>query len=138
MRPMHAVVSNAKKKAKKLAPAGGPKNLYKLGVANPFPPLFSLSSTDLPTTSPSLTMQFSAVAILAAVASAASTITETDSFSTLVTITSCESTVTDCPARHSTSSNWTTTASVSSYEGAANKQYAAGAVALAAGALLAL
>ncbi|GEQ70501.1 hypothetical protein JCM33374_g4179 [Metschnikowia sp. JCM 33374] len=86
-------------------------------------------------------MQFSTVAILAAVASAASTVTQTDKHSTLVTITSCGSTVTNCPAHSSSlaaaSSNWTASANVSTYHGAANKQYAAGAVALAAGALLA-
>ncbi|GEQ72743.1 hypothetical protein JCM33374_g6431 [Metschnikowia sp. JCM 33374] len=86
-------------------------------------------------------MQFSTFAILAAVASAASTITETDLHSTMVTITDCGPSVTDCPAHSSSlvsSSNWTASANVSTYHDAANKQYAIGAVALAAGALLAL
>lgn len=78
-------------------------------------------------------MQFSTVAFFAAAAasvSAAANATVYSTESTLVTITSCESYVTDCPAN--------TAANVTSYEGAANKQFAAGAVALAAGALLAL
>lgn len=82
-------------------------------------------------------MQFSAVTIVAAsvaAVSAASVVTETDLQSTLVTITDCGPEVTDCPAKHHPS----TVANVSTYEGAANKQFAAGAVALAAGALLAL
>ncbi|GEQ67286.1 hypothetical protein JCM33374_g950 [Metschnikowia sp. JCM 33374] len=90
-------------------------------------------------------MQFSTVAILASVASVASavsTITETNSHSTMVTITDCDTSVTDCPAHStslvSTSSNWTASANVSTYHDAANKQYAVGAVAFAAGALLAL
>ncbi|KAF3990704.1 hypothetical protein FT663_01549 [Candidozyma haemuli var. vulneris] len=87
-------------------------------------------------------MQFSAVTIVAAsvaAVSAASVVTETDLQSTLVTITDCGPEVTDCPAKSSLAPhNHTATANVSSYEGAANKQYAAGAVALAAGALLAL
>ncbi|GEQ72588.1 hypothetical protein JCM33374_g6275 [Metschnikowia sp. JCM 33374] len=107
-------------------------------------------------------MQFSTFAILAAVASAATTITETNMHSTLMTITSCDPEVPDCPAHstvmtvtscdpavpdcpaHSTSaasivsSNWTASTNVSTYCDGANKQYAAGAVALVAGALLAL
>lgn len=77
-------------------------------------------------------MQFSTVAIIAAasaVVSASANATVTDVASTLVTITSCGPEVTDCPA---------TAANISTYEGAANKQYAAGAAALVAGALLAL
>lgn len=80
-------------------------------------------------------MQFSTVALFAAAASAASVVTETDVASTLVTITSCGSEVTDCPNKHH---NNDTAPTVSSYEAGAAKQYAAGAVALAAGALLAL
>lgn len=95
-------------------------------------------------------MQFSTAAIFAAAASvavSASVVTETDYSSTLVTITSCASDVTNCPAReHSTSaaaessvvSSSNSTANITTYEGAAHKQFAAGAVALAAGALLAL
>ncbi|GEQ70341.1 hypothetical protein JCM33374_g4017 [Metschnikowia sp. JCM 33374] len=87
-------------------------------------------------------MQFSTFAILAAVASAASTITETDTHSTMVTITDCGPSVTDCPAHSSSlvsmSSNWTASANVSTYHDGANKQYAVGAIALAAGALFAL
>lgn len=78
-------------------------------------------------------MQFSTVAIFAAAAaavSAANATTVTDVSSTLVTITSCGPEVTNCPA--------STAANVSTYVAGANKQYAAGAVALAAGALLAL
>ncbi|KAJ9108373.1 hypothetical protein QFC19_002357 [Naganishia cerealis] len=86
------------------------------------------------------TMQFIAIALFAAAASAA-TVTEVDTQSTLVTVTDCASTVTDCPA-HSTSAapNTTAPANVTSFEaGAARNQYAAaGAAALAAGALLAL
>ncbi|GBL52634.1 hypothetical protein CAJCM15448_49080 [Candidozyma auris] len=71
-------------------------------------------------------MQFSTVAIFAAAAAAVSAhknvTTVTDLHSSLVTITSCGPEVTDCPAHHpSTVAN-----------------FAAGAVALAAGALLAL
>ncbi|GEQ72442.1 hypothetical protein JCM33374_g6129 [Metschnikowia sp. JCM 33374] len=87
-------------------------------------------------------MQFSTFAILASVASAASTITQTDMHSTLVTITSCGPTVTDCPAHISSlsvsSSNWTASANVSTYHDAAHKPYAVGAIALAAGAMLML
>ncbi|SGZ56091.1 CIC11C00000005318 [Sungouiella intermedia] len=77
-------------------------------------------------------MQFSTVAIVAAAVASVSALnvtTETDVSSTLVTITSCGPEVTNCPL---------TKANVSTWEGAANKQFAAGAVALAAGALLAL
>lgn len=77
-------------------------------------------------------MQFSTVAIIAAsvaAVSASNATTVTDVSSTLVTITSCGPEVTDCPATH---------ANVSTYSAGANKQFAAGAVALAAGALLAL
>lgn len=85
----------------------------------------------------SFAMQFSTVAIFAAAASAvsasANVTSVTDFSSTLVTITDCGSEVTDCPAHQPS-----TVANVSTYEGAANKQFAAGAVALAAGALLAL
>ncbi|CAH6718434.1 protein Tos6p [[Candida] jaroonii] len=77
-------------------------------------------------------MQFAVVALLfAAVTKAANETTVTDLSSTLVTITSCGPEVTDCPAKNETSN-------VSTWEGAANKQYAVGAAALAAGALLAL
>ncbi|KAF3986714.1 hypothetical protein FT663_02574 [Candidozyma haemuli var. vulneris] len=83
-------------------------------------------------------MQFSTVATFAAAAAAVSAHANvtyvTDLSSTLVTITDCGPEVTDCPAKHHPS----TVANVSTYEGAANKQFAAGAVALAAGALLAL
>ncbi|QEO24125.1 hypothetical_protein [Candidozyma auris] len=81
-------------------------------------------------------MQFSTVAIFAAAAAVSAhknVTTVTDLHSSLVTITSCGPEVTDCPAHHPS-----TVANVSTYEGAANKQFAAGAVALAAGALLAL
>lgn len=78
-------------------------------------------------------MQFTTVALLfAAAVSAGNVTTVTNSESTLVTITSCGPEVTDCPAAN------TTVANISSYEGAANRQYAVGAAALAAGALLAL
>ncbi|EEQ41208.1 predicted protein [Clavispora lusitaniae ATCC 42720] len=82
-----------------------------------------------------LIMQFSTVVVAAAVAASvsAANVTETDVSSTLVTITSCGPEVTDCPAASPSAS-----ANVSTYAGAANKQFAAGAVALAAGALLAL
>ncbi|CUM53163.1 unnamed protein product [Debaryomyces tyrocola] len=98
-------------------------------------------------------MQFSTVALFAVVAAVnAGVVTEVDTQSTLVTITDCDSTVTDCPAHtsapvssapavNSTSAPANTTAAgVSTYEGAAvaNGQYAAGFAALAAGALLAL
>jgi len=98
-------------------------------------------------------MQFSTVALFAVVAASvnAGVVTEVDTQSTLVTITDCDTTVTDCPAHettapvssapvNSTSAANTTTAGVSTYEGAAvaNGQYAAGFAALAAGALLAL
>lgn len=79
-------------------------------------------------------MQFSTVAIFAAsaVAASAATLTETDSSSTLVTITSCGPTVTNCPAKHNS------TAAVSTYAGAGAKNAAYGVAALAAGAVLAL
>lgn len=84
-------------------------------------------------------MQFSIVALLSVVASAsAATLTETDVSSTLVTITDCASTVTDCPAHSTSVYNYTAPSNVSTYEGAANKQFAVGGVALVAGALLAL
>ncbi|CAH2352100.1 protein Tos6p [[Candida] railenensis] len=85
-------------------------------------------------------MQFSTVAILASAALvSATTVTETDSSSTLVTITSCASTVTDCPAASTSVANATTAANVTTWENGANKQFAAaGVAALAAGALLAL
>ncbi|CAH2355293.1 protein Tos6p [[Candida] railenensis] len=92
-------------------------------------------------------MQFSTVAILASAAFvSAATVTETDSSSTLVTITSCGSEVTDCPAdstvaavaSSSVAAN-STLANVTTAEAGANKQFAAaGVAALAAGALLAL
>lgn len=86
-------------------------------------------------------MQFITVAIFAA-AAAASVVTETDVTSTLVTITSCGPEVTSCPAKIASSSSVaahnSTVANVTTFEGSANKQFAAGAVALAAGALLAL
>ncbi|EGV66265.1 hypothetical protein PSN45_003214 [Yamadazyma tenuis] len=82
-------------------------------------------------------MQFSTVALLFSAVVSAATVTETDLESTLVTITSCGTEVTDCPAATSSAAN-TTVANVSTWEGAANKQYAVGAAALAAGALLAL
>lgn len=81
-------------------------------------------------------MQFSTVALFAA-AAVASVVTETDLSSTLVTITSCGPEVTSCPA-HVSSSAASNATNITTWEGAANKQYAAGAVALAAGALLAL
>ena len=82
-------------------------------------------------------MQFSTVALLFAAVANAATITETDLESTLVTITDCDTTVTDCPASSSVVPT-NSTSNVSTWEGAANRQYAAGAAALAAGALLAL
>lgn len=93
-------------------------------------------------------MQFSTVAFLAAASVvSAVTVTETESTSTLVTITQCDSTVTDCPAASTTAAdvsssvvgNYSTPANISSaYEGAAARHYAVGGVALFAGALLAL
>lgn len=90
-------------------------------------------------------MQFSIVALLSVASLAvAETVFETDVSSTLVTVTSCASEVTDCPAKtvapaSTSASNYTAPANVSSaYEGAANKQFAVGGVALIAGALLAL
>ncbi|CAH2351633.1 protein Tos6p [[Candida] railenensis] len=86
-------------------------------------------------------MQFSTVAILASAALvSATTVTETESSSTLVTITSCGSEVTDCPAASTSASNSTVAPSnVTTWENGANKQFAAaGVAALAAGALLAL
>ncbi|KAG0687940.1 hypothetical protein C6P40_001598 [Pichia californica] len=78
-------------------------------------------------------MQFSVV-LFAASALAASTITSVDYSTELETITSCGPTVTNCPAKNSTIS------SASTYTGAADvaygSYYAAGAAALAAGALL--
>ncbi|GMM28826.1 hypothetical protein DAMA08_015430 [Martiniozyma asiatica (nom. inval.)] len=74
-------------------------------------------------------MQFATLALFASSAVAATSyLTSTD----LETITSCGPEVTDCPARNHTSS------SVPTYEAGAATQgyYAAGAVALAAGALL--
>lgn len=84
-------------------------------------------------------MQFTTVALFAAAAIAvnADTVTEVETESTLVTITDCESTVTECPAHSTSAAN--TTAPISTYEGAAAKgQYAAGFAAVAAGALLAM
>lgn len=105
------------------------------GAAKTFPPHLLVSR---------LTMQFFTAALFAAVA-VATVVTETDTASTLVTVTSCGSTVTDCPAEAtssavavSSSAANSTVAAVSSYEAGANKHVAAGAVALAAGALLAL
>ncbi|CAH6722494.1 protein Tos6p [[Candida] jaroonii] len=83
-------------------------------------------------------MQFSTVALLFAAAVNAATVTETDLSSTLVTITSCGPEVTDCPAKPEVEVSNSTVANVSTWEGAANKQFAVGAAALAAGALLAL
>ncbi|KAK6201311.1 uncharacterized protein RJT21DRAFT_120360 [Scheffersomyces amazonensis] len=89
-------------------------------------------------------MQFSTVALFAAAAAlVAADVTETDLSTTLVTLTECPETVTNCPARVSTSvvaaQNISSAANVSTYEGAGAKvQFAAGAAALAAGALLAL
>ena len=85
-------------------------------------------------------MQFIAIALFAAAASAA-TVTEVDTQSTLVTGTDGAPTATDRPA-HSTSAAPNTTAPANvapCAAGAARNQYAAaGAAALAAGALLAL
>lgn len=85
-------------------------------------------------------MQFSVLALLALAATSvqATTLTETDTSSTLVTITSCASTVTECPASTSAVHNTTAAAVSSAYEGGANKQFAVGGAALVAGALLAL
>lgn len=79
-------------------------------------------------------MQFSTVVLFAASAFAASsTLTETAVSTDVQTIYSCEETVTDCPYRNESSV-------ISTYSGAANgnfgSYYAAGAAALAAGALL--
>lgn len=77
-------------------------------------------------------MQFSIVTLFAASTLAASTFTQTDFSTELETITSCASTETYCPARNETTA--------STYTGAADvaygSYYAAGAAALAAGALL--
>lgn len=79
-------------------------------------------------------MQFSVVLFAASALAVSSTLTET-SFSTEVeTITSCGPEVTDCPARNSTvppESTFTDGAA-----GVYGNYYAAGAAALAAGALL--
>lgn len=89
-------------------------------------------------------MQFSTVAILAASVASASAavanVTVTNEHSTLVTITSCGPEVTECPLHSSSVApvNGSTAHNVSTFEAGANKQFAAGAVALAAGALLAL
>lgn len=76
-------------------------------------------------------MKFTTVALLfAAVANAGNITTVTDGSSTLLTITSCGPDVTACPyANHTNVSTW---------EASANRQFAVGAAALAAGALLAL
>ncbi|KAH3668844.1 hypothetical protein OGAPHI_002599 [Ogataea philodendri] len=80
-------------------------------------------------------MQFVSVLLMAASALAASTgVTEstTETSVVAVTVTSCDASVSDCPAKNGTSS-------VSTYEAAAANQasfFAAGAAALAAGALL--
>ncbi|KAK6465576.1 hypothetical protein DFJ63DRAFT_332998 [Scheffersomyces coipomensis] len=77
-------------------------------------------------------MQFSTVALFATIAAfVAADVTETDLSTTLVTLTECPESVTE--------SNVTPPANVTTYEGAGVKvQFAAGAAALAAGALLAL
>lgn len=107
-------------------------------------------------------MKFSVVALLFAAAvqadewantytstyadNAAVTYTTTDLSSTLVTVTSCGPEVTNCPyevkpnteAPVYSSSSYVNYTNVSTYEAAGNKQFAFGAAALAAGALLAL
>lgn len=79
-------------------------------------------------------MQFTTVALFAASALAASsTITDVKYSTNVETIYSCAETVTDCPYKNHSST-------VSTFSGAANgaygQYYAAGAAALAAGALL--
>ncbi|GME97228.1 unnamed protein product [Ambrosiozyma monospora] len=81
-------------------------------------------------------MQFSTVLILASSALAASSVyeTKTNQETDLVTVTSCASTVTNCPANKKNGTN-----SITTYEAAApsfGSYYAAGAAAFAAGALL--
>ncbi|KAI3404161.1 hypothetical protein KGF56_003061 [Candida oxycetoniae] len=94
-------------------------------------------------------MQFSTVTLIAAATAAlvnADILTTTTKVETLVTITDCGPTVSDCPASHVEEEHSTSIiespveapANVSTFEGAASKQFAVGAVALAAGALLAL
>lgn len=75
-------------------------------------------------------MQFATLALFAASAVAASTFVKSETETE--TITSCDETVTNCPLRN------TTQPPVTTYPDAAatNGYYAAGAVALAAGALL--
>ena len=81
-------------------------------------------------------MQFSTVVLFAASALAASsTLTETALSTQVETITSCGPEVTDCPAREHSNST-ITTASDNAANGAYGNYYAAGAAALAAGALL--
>ena len=80
-------------------------------------------------------MQFSTVVLFAASALAASsTITETALSTQIETITSCGPEVTDCPANKGNGT--ITTASDNAANGAFGNYYAAGAAALAAGALL--
>ncbi|KAI5957750.1 hypothetical protein KGF57_003016 [Candida theae] len=94
-------------------------------------------------------MQFSIVALFAATAAIVNAeITQTVESTTLATITDCGSHASSCPAstiaaQSSSAGNGTapsngTAPGVSTFEAGAAKQYAAGAVALAAGALLAL
>jgi hypothetical protein len=79
-------------------------------------------------------MQFSTVVLFAASALAASsTITETAFSTQTQTITSCDESVTNCPAKNHTISGSTFTGAAAVGSGSF---YAAGAAALAAGALL--
>ncbi|GMG60235.1 unnamed protein product [Ambrosiozyma monospora] len=82
-------------------------------------------------------MQFTSALIFASSALAVSSVleTKTNQETDLVTVTSCDSTVTNCPAKsHSNGTN-----SITTYEAGApgfGSYYAAGAAALAVGALL--
>ncbi|GME74986.1 unnamed protein product [Ambrosiozyma monospora] len=85
-------------------------------------------------------MQFSTALIFASAALAVSSVveTKTNEETDLVTVTSCASTVTNCPAKSASKSNGTAS-SITTYEAGAPKfgsYYAAGAVAFAAGAVL--
>jgi len=81
-------------------------------------------------------MQFATLALFAAAAIAAN-VTETDTLTTVATITSCGPEVTNCPAHSSASKNGTAPV-VTSFEASGNRVQVAGVAALAAGALLAL
>lgn len=79
-------------------------------------------------------MQYSIVLFAAAALSAS--VTHTASSTITETITSCDESVTDCPARPHKNDTHSSTFSDNAAAGAHGQYYAAGAAALAAGALL--